>query len=186
MDISVSQKASAFSVAKEYSNSYRWVILFVCWMAFCVAYMSRLGLGPLAPFMKSDLALTKAQFGFYVSCAGAGFVCTLLPAGWLTDKLGVRRVLSGGMVLGGIVLISMFFTTTFAWSLFVMFLVGLSLGLVTPGTGTGVVLWFPAKERGMAMGIKQTSLNLAGLSTALTLPAIAGAYGWRIGFVLSA
>ncbi|MFH0769537.1 MAG: hypothetical protein V1932_08265 [Chloroflexota bacterium] len=33
---------------------YRWVILGVCWLAYIVAFMQRLSIGPLAPFLKRD------------------------------------------------------------------------------------------------------------------------------------
>jgi sugar phosphate permease len=81
-------------------------------------------------------------------------------------------------------MISMLFTHAYLWGLFVMLLVGLSLGTITPATSTAVVLWFRAKERATAMGLKQTALNCGGMLTAATLPALAIAYGWRIGFVL--
>jgi sugar phosphate permease len=146
--------------------------------------MARLGLGPMAPFMKADLGLTKAQFGFFLSIASAGGVVTLFPAGWLTDRLGVRAVLPFGMVMGGVVLVGMYFTHSYFMGLVIMFILGMSMGLVTPGSGTGIVLWFPAKQRAGAMGLKQTGVNFGGLATAMTLPAICLAYGWRIGFLL--
>jgi nitrate/nitrite transporter NarK len=39
--------------------------------------------------------------------------------------------------------------------------------------------WFPPRERGIAMGIKQTGLTLGGLAAALALPPIALAWSWR-------
>ena len=183
-EVAAERDGAEIGVVREYSDNYRWVILFVCWMAFCVAYMARLGLGPMAPFMKADLGLTKAQFGLFLSIASAGGVVTLFPAGWLTDRLGVRAVLPFGMVMGGIALIGMFFTHSYYMGLVTMFVLGMCMGLSTPGSGTGIVLWFPAKQRAAAMGLKQTGVNFGGLLTAITLPTICLAYGWRIGFLL--
>jgi nitrate/nitrite transporter NarK len=42
-----------------------------------------------------------------------------------------------------------------------------------------VVDWFPPRQRGVAMGIKQTGLTLGGLAGALVLPPVALAQGWR-------
>jgi len=42
-----------------------------------------------------------------------------------------------------------------------------------------VVEWFPPRERGIAMGVKQTGLTLGGLTAALLLPPIARAWSWR-------
>src|SRR5262249_29129523 len=39
--------------------------------------------------------------------------------------------------------------------------------------------WFPQRQRGMAMGIRQTGVPLGGILAASAAPAIALAYGWR-------
>src|SRR5207247_267351 len=51
--------------------------------------------------------------------------------------------------------------------------------VLNPATGRAVVEWFPPRERGIAMGVKQTGLTLGGLAAALTLPLIARAWSWR-------
>jgi sugar phosphate permease len=119
-----------------------------------------------------------------MSAVSLGQIMTLLPAGWVTDRLGVRAVISFGMIVGGVFLIAMLFTHSYLMALFTMFIVGLSLGLIIPGTGTGIVFWFPAKERAMAMGIRSMAVNLGGVLSAVTLPAVCIAYGWHMGFAL--
>ena len=178
------ERASTTTIAGSASARYRWVILVVCWMAFLGAYMARLGLGPMAPFMKAGLSITKAQFGLFMSAVPLGLIITLVPGGWVTDRLGVRAAISFGMLVGGIFLIGMFFTQSYIVALVIMFMVGLGLGLIVPGTGTGIVLWFPVKERAMAMGTRGTGVNFGGMITAVSLPVVCVAYGWRFGFVL--
>jgi sugar phosphate permease len=64
-----------------------------------------------------------------------------------------------------------------------MFAAGLGLGFIVPASSKGIVEWFALKQRAMAMGIKQTGVNIGGLLTAITLPMIAITFGWRMGFV---
>src|SRR5207249_4136049 len=45
--------------------------------------------------------------------------------------------------------------------------------------------WFPARERGMAMGIKQTGLTIGGILGSLLLPPIALRLGWRDALVVA-
>ena len=45
---------------------------------------------------------------------------------------------------------------------------------------------FPAPERGVAMGIKQMGLTLGGIASALVLPRVAAALGWRVAFATCA
>lgn len=165
-------------------GAYRWMALFICFLAFMIAYVPRLSLGPLAPFMKADLGLTKAQIGLFASAAVAGYGVFLIPAGWICDKWGVRWTLCFGQVVAGCCLIAMLFAQSYTMGLVVMFVAGLGMGFLSPSTGKGIVEWFAIKERGMAMGIKQTSVNAGGLITAVTLPTVAIAFGWRWGFAI--
>ncbi len=162
---------------------YRWVILGVCWLAYVVAFMQRLSIGPLAPFLKEDLGLTSAQVGLFMSAAAFGYMLTLIPAGWLVDRIGVRWLLLIGEVIGGIFISSMFAVTTFTQGLVLMALAGMGMGCLMPSTTKAVIEWFPAKERATAMGFKQTAVNAGGIITATTLPTVALALGWHYGFL---
>lgn len=173
-------------MAKLVSQSfrYRWVILGVCWLAYIVAFMQRLSIGPLAPFLKEDLGLTSAQVGLFVSAAAAGYGLATIPAGWLADRIGIRWLLLIGEVIGGVFILGMFTITTFTQGLIFMLLAGLGMGCLMPSTTKAVLVWFPLKERATAMGFKQTALNVGGIITAITLPSLALAWGWRLGFVI--
>jgi ACS family hexuronate transporter-like MFS transporter len=166
------------------SFRYRWVILGICWLAYIVVFMERLSIPPLAPFLKEDLALTSAQVGFFMSAAAGGYAVMLIPAGWLVDRIGARRMLLIGEVIGGIFIMGMFTVTSFAGGIVFMALAGFGMGCLMPSTTKAVLEWFPMKERATAMGVKQTAVNVGGMITASTLPTIALTLGWRYGFVM--
>ena len=165
------------------SFRYRWVILGVCWLAYIVAFMQRLSIGPLGPFLKEDLDLTSAQVGLFMSAAAFGYMLTVVPAGWLVDRIGVRWLLLMGEVVGGIFLASMFTVTTFTQGLIIMALAGMGMGCLMPSTTKAVLDWFPVRERATAMGFKQTAVNMGGIITAVTLPAVSLALSWHYGFL---
>ncbi len=165
------------------SFRYRWVILGVCWLAYIVAFMQRFSISPIAPFLKKDLGLTSTQVGWFMSAAAFGYGLTTIPAGWLVDRIGIRRVLLIGEIIGGIFIASMFTVTTFTQGLIFMALAGTGMGCLMPSTTKAVLVWFPTKERATAMGFKQTALNMGGIITAITLPKVALSLGWRYGFL---
>jgi sugar phosphate permease len=165
------------------SSRYRWVILGVIWLAFIVAFLQRLSIGPLAPFLQEDLGLTSAQVGFFMSAAAAGYAVMTIPAGWLVDRIGVRWLLLIGEVIGGIFLISMFTVESLGAGLALMTLAGMGMGCLMPSTTKAVLVWFPVNERATAMGFKQTAVNAGGIITAVTLPTVAIHYGWQYGFL---
>ncbi|MDD5171088.1 MAG: MFS transporter, partial [Syntrophales bacterium] len=181
-DVSVAVDATVTPKDLGMRLSYRWVALSMCFLGYCMAYAQRLSMGPLAPFMKAELHLSNAQVGLFTSCALGGYALLLIPAGVMTDKLGVRWTLFFGQVIAGVCLLGMLFAQSATMGMVVMFAAGIGLGFLVPSTTKGVVEWFPLKERAMAMGIKQTSVNLGGLLTASILPMVAIAFGWRWGF----
>jgi sugar phosphate permease len=58
---------------------------------------------------------------------------------------------------------------------------GFGYSVLNPTTGKAVYEWFPSRERGVAMGIKQAGLTVGGILAALSLPPIAAALDWRAG-----
>lgn len=157
----------------------RWVVLAVVTLAHTLGAVTVLAVAPLSPLLLEDLRLTRAQAGLFLPAIYLGGVLMSLPAGWLTDRIGARLTLAAGQVLTGAM------TALAAWSpslvsMLALFLVsGLGWAVVNPTTGKAVIDVFPARERGLAMGIKQTGLTVGGVAAALSLPSVALAWGWR-------
>ena len=168
---------------RETAHRYRWVILGVLWTTYLVVFLNRLSVGPLAPFFKEDLAISSAQVGMVMSAAAFGYMLTMFPAGLVVDKVGARWPLAIGELLAGTSMISLFFAPSYIWLLILMFGTGMSCGLLSPATAQGVIIWFPMRERATVMGFKQTAVNIGGIITAATLPAVALSLGWRYGFL---
>jgi sugar phosphate permease len=162
---------------------YRWVILGVCWLAYIVAFMQRLSIGPLAPFLKESLDLNSTQVGLFMSASAFGYMLTLIPAGWLVDRIGIRWLLLIGEVTGGIFLAGMFIVTNFTQGLVFMAIAGAGMGCLMPSTTKAILDWFPVRERATAMGFKQTAVNVGGIVTAAVLPTVALAFSWHYGFL---
>jgi sugar phosphate permease len=66
-----------------------------------------------------------------------------------------------------------------------LFLGGLGFGVLNPGTSKAIIDWFPPRERGRAMGVKQTGLTLGGIVSAAVLPPLAVTLGWRVALALA-
>lgn len=157
----------------------RWAILVLVTLVYAAAAMAALAVVPLAPFLRDDLRLSRIQVGLLLSAVYLGGVLMALPAGWLTDRLGTRPTLAGGVALtGALVALA---TVTPNLPLLLLCLVGAGFGFSVgnPATGKAVIDWFPSRERGVAMGIKQTGLTLGGVAAALVLPPLAEELGWR-------
>src|SRR5947207_14360980 len=157
----------------------RWAVLVLITLAHALGALAVLSVAPLSPFLLDALHLSRAQVGWFLPAVYLGGVLMALPAGWLTDRLGVRATLALGQLVigGGVVLAAL--GGSLAACLVCLVLGGFGFSVLNPSSGKAVVDWFPPRRRGVAMGIKQTGLTLGGLAGALSLPPLASALGWR-------
>lgn len=168
------------------SDRGRWGLLALVTGAHTLGAVSVLAVAPLAPLLLEDLHLTRAQVGLFLPAIYLGGVVMSLPAGWLTDRFGARLTLAAGQCLTGALVAVAAEARDLPLILACLFVGGLGWAVVNPATGRAILQRFPARERGFAMGIKQTGLTLGGILGSLTLPAIALARGWRAAMTMAA
>lgn len=136
----------------------RWPVLALITLAHALGALSVLSVAPLSPFLLEALDLGRAQVGLFLPAVYLGGVLMALPAGWLTDRLGVRLTLGGGLLVIGALVLTAAFARSLGALLGALAVAGSGFSVLNPSTGKAVVEWFPPRRRGVAMGIKQTGL----------------------------
>lgn len=167
-------------------SSYRFVVLGVVWSAYLVVFLSRLCIGPLAPFLKETFALSNAQIGGLTSATAVAYAPTLIFAGWLADRIGVRRALLIGTLITGVFIGAVALAPSYGVMLVLLGLSGFGCGFIYPTAVKAIMVWFPARERATAVGVNQAAVNVSGMLGAAVMPALALALSWRAGFVFAA
>lgn len=131
----------------------------------------------LIPLLHTERGVPLAQAGLLASAPTLGMVCTLVVWGVLTDRYGER-----GIIAGGLVLTAAFSFAAAAASGDGYLALGLLLALggaasasTNAASGRVVIGWFPARRRGLAMGIRQMSQPLGVATAALIVPPLAAA-----------
>lgn len=153
-------------------------ILALVTVTHVIGASAQYGINTFAPFYQEELGLSRAQVGlfftaFYIGMAGFSF-----PAGWLSDRLGVRRATLIGHVFAGTAVLFASSAQTFGWAFACFLLTGLGYSFLNPASTKGVLMWF-RRQRATAMGIKQTGVPGGGVLTALVGAPVAAAFGWR-------
>ena len=156
------------------------------WSAYLVVFLSRLCVGPLAPFLKDAFDLSNAQIGGLTSATAVAYAPTLIFAGWLVDRIGVRRALLIGTVITGVCIGAVALAPSYGTMLLLLGASGLGCGFIYPTAVKAIMLWFPASERATAVGINQSAVNVSGMLGAAIMPWLAAAYSWQAGFVFAA
>lgn len=114
----------------------------------------------LAPVLQSQLVISPTVFGWAVACYYAAQTVWALPAGWMVDRFGIRRVLMIAHILLALGMASIALAQELIALVVGTVLCGFGYALVNPATARGVLAWFDARHRATAMGVKQTGVPI--------------------------
>ena len=162
---------------------YRWTILALGTGAQAAYSGVFLGIPVLAPALRTEYALTLPEVGLVIAAVNVGSVVTLLPWGLLADRIGERFVLATGLIGASAGLVVAAFAPSFSVFIAAITVAGALGAGVNAASGRAVMGWFGERQRGFALGIRQTAVPLGGMAAALALPPIAAAWDLRGGLV---
>ncbi len=167
-------------------DRFRWVILAIATIAQIGTAVIYLGIGVLAGFIQERFSLSGVQTGLLITAIGIVPLLALIPVGRFLDHHSERLIITGGALLlgGGVALAS--FVDSYLVLLAVFAVAGAGYATAQPGGSKVVAAWFPAHERGLAMGIRQTGLPLGGALAAAILPWTAGRFGVDAALLIAA
>jgi len=166
-------------VEKNSRIHWAWIILVTCFFNLFINYSIRLGYGVVLPEMIRDLGFSRAAGGSIYNAYLFVYI-TLTPlTGYLTDRIGARRVITAcALILGiGVILMGTVKTLTMACLFFAVAGMG-ATGMWTPVL-TVVQRWFSLGRRGMALGIVSTGYGLGFATMGVAFPWIVGHFEWR-------
>jgi sugar phosphate permease len=153
----------------------RWLILAVGLVAMTAGCTFQYGIAYLIPALRQE-GFSLEQAGLLVACPTAGLLVTLIAWGAAADRWGERVVLSAGLGAAGLVLLGARSVHGEAGLGACLALAGAAGGSVFAASGRLILGWFARRERGLAMGIRQSAQPLGVAIAALTLPTL-GAHG---------
>lgn len=141
-------------------------------------------LQPLAPFIRDEFVLDYTQIGWILSAYNIAYGLSHLPAGWLSDRLGPRLLITigiSGVALFAILMgLAPFYLAMVAFAI----LMGVVGGGYHPSASPVVAASVERKRQGWALGLHQIGGTASFFLAPLIAVAIAGALGWR-GSVIS-
>jgi sugar phosphate permease len=142
------------------------------------------GLPALAPALRSEYGLTLGETGVVLGAVGIGMLFTLLPWGLLADRWNEQAVIALGLSLAALALIGAAWTTSYPSLVVALIFAGALGASVNAASSRAVMGWFPADQRGFALGVRQTAIPIGGAAAAAVLPFLADAGGTKLAFVV--
>jgi sugar phosphate permease len=165
---------------------YRWVVLAVGAFGAAAFTGLRMGFPALGPELRDVFGLSLSQIGLALAALSVGVTVTTVPWGMLTDRIGERPVLAGGLFATSLAIAAMAFTEGFPALLVGLFVTGAFGASATGASGRAIMGWFTRHERGFALGIRQMALPVGGSIGSIALPLLAGAGGLQLAFLAAA
>jgi ACS family hexuronate transporter-like MFS transporter len=167
---------------KQFS-AMRWWLVGALFLASVLNYLDRQTLSILAPTIQKDLQISDSAYAGIVNLFLVAYTLAYIFSGRLTDKLGTR--LSLALFVGWWSLANML--TGWARSLVSLGTCRFLLGLGEAGNytvGPKVVSeWFPAKERGVAIGLYTLGATIGATIAPIIVVHLADRYSWRTAFM---
>jgi sugar phosphate permease len=142
------------------------------------------GLPALAPALREHYRLSLGETGVVLGAVGIGMLFTLLPWGLLADRLSERIVIAIGLSVAGVAIVAAGRTHSYGSLVGVLFAAGAFGASVNAASGRAVMGWFPERERGLALGVRQTAIPIGGAAAAAGLPWLASSGGTRLAFLV--
>jgi predicted MFS family arabinose efflux permease len=144
------------------------------------------GVSALGPLLVADLHLSRQELGWLATVTISAAAVLSMAAGRLVDQIGARRGLIGLAVAVVVTLVAASLTDSYGWLLAALAVAGVGQALANPATNVLVRARIPPPGDGLAIGYKQSGVQISALLSGLVLPRVASDHGWQWGFRTSA
>ena len=168
----------------HHMRRFRWIIACLLFFASALSFFDRQVLSILAPRILADLRMSNVEYSNAVAAFTLAYSVMFTAGGRLIDHIGTRFGLGLLVVFWTVSSLLHSITANSGQLTAFRFLLGVGEGGCFPGAAKGVLEWFPARERALAMGVATTGGSaIGGVLAPPVIVWIASALGWRGAFL---
>lgn len=158
----------------------KWMkIIPVAFIMYMLAYMDRINIGILMPYMQKDLNLSASAAGDIAGIFFWGYMILQIPGGILATRWSARKFIFILMLLWGIAAIATGLVQTEGQLKAVRFLLGVAEGGVWPAVLVLLASWFTQKERARANAFWMACLPVSAMLMAPLSGALLAHFNWH-------
>jgi sugar phosphate permease len=157
----------------------RWYVLALISVMYLITYLDRVNISTAAPEISKEFGFDKITMGVIFSAFVWAYALFQVPGGWLSDRFGARKVLTGVVTYWSIMTVATaaaFSATSF---IAVRFLFGVGEAGAFPGATRAMQLWYPQRERGLVQGVTHSASRLGAAIAPAIVVLIMSQLGWR-------
>lgn len=174
---------SAPGVAAARGRIINVALVFVCQAFHSLTFV---GLALFLPLIREDLHISYTQAGVLSVAATLSYALGQIPAGFLADRFGPRRLFFIGLMGWSILSLALGLVHGYWLAVFTLFVAGAFRAMLfAPGLAL-LASWYPRERGAMSMSLYMLGAYTGNILLALAGPAIAAALGWRPAMILFA
>ncbi|ARG55405.1 MFS transporter [Mycobacterium kansasii] len=155
------------------SATLRWSMVAIALTVTASAFSFINAVPFMIPALEAARGTALAEAGLLSAMPSLGMVVTLVAWGYVADRIGERTVLATGAALTAVSAFAAASVNSLVAMGALLFLGGMAAASCNPACGRLVAGWFPAHQRGLAMGVRQTAQPLGIAMGALVIPRLA-------------
>ena len=171
--------STAHSDARQFFSSNQRVVLWVLWLTYGSFYFCRNNLSVALPGLQAELGYTKSQLGTVLMALKLAYGAGQFINGQLAEHWPPRKLLALGLLASAALNVVFGWATALYFLTFIWACNGYVQALGWPPTMRVAANWFPALQRGRAIGIVGTGYQLCGALTFIVAGWAAEKLGWR-------
>ncbi|HET7786889.1 MAG TPA: MFS transporter [Myxococcales bacterium] len=154
------------------------------WLLWTGALINRLGgfvMPLLALYLTAERGLRVEEVGLVISLFGGGALLAGPAGGFLADRLGRKRTLSGALVAGALAMLHLALARAPLHIAAAAFLLGFFGEMYRPAVSAAIADVVPARDRARAYGLLYWAVNL-GFAVGSALGGAMSSHGWYLLF----
>jgi ACS family hexuronate transporter-like MFS transporter len=176
---------SAFAATRTGVRGLRWWIIGLIFLATLINFLDRLTISVLAPVITTQLGLNNLQFASITTWFLVAYTASQGLSGKLYDRIGTRRGFTLSILVWSIAASAHAFARGLASLSFFRFVLGLGEAGNWPGAAKVIAEWFPARERGFAMGIFNSGVCVGSIVAPPLIVWLQLQFGWQTVFLVT-
>jgi D-galactonate transporter len=187
--MALSRTAASTEVARR--TKVRYFILALIFVITTLNYADRATLSVTGSAIRTEFGLDAIRMGYIFSAFSWAYVLAQVPAGWVLDRFGARRVYAGSIVLWSVFTLlqsSIGLLGSAGAAIAALFALRFAMGAAEapafPANAKVVATWFPAHERGTASALFNSAQYFAAVVFTPLMAWITHVYGWRQVYVV--
>ncbi|GGE33583.1 MFS transporter [Pullulanibacillus camelliae] len=168
---------------------FTWKIVLLAGLAWFIESLSIGSLGAVLEPLKETMHLNSSEVGMLTASSTLGIVIGLIPAGFLSDRLGRKRILILGIIEYSLFTILCAFSPNYWMLLIFRFLSGFGMGAVFPLPFAIVSEFVNHRQRTLFNGFMDACLSvgyfIAPILGFIILPNLPLSFAWRVFFIIA-